>query len=99
MKSSENFATEGLSGTYKQVVFSQRAGETIVGKRPKRKKPRSAVQKKIAATFINAATYARNFRIIKNMLMCSKFRVGFDLEWIKWLSIYIKNELAFYFVK
>ena len=60
MKSSENFATEGLSGTYKQVVFSQRAGETIVGKRPKRKMPRSAAQKKIAATFINAATYAKS---------------------------------------
>jgi len=60
MKSSENFATEGLSGSYKQVVFRQRAGETIVGKRPKRKKERSASQQSITASFKKAVLYAKS---------------------------------------
>ena len=60
MKSHENFATEGLSGTYKQVVFSQRAGETIVGKRPGKRKTIPAVQQAINAMFKNAVIYAKS---------------------------------------
>ena len=61
MKSSDNFATEGLSGKYKQVVFSQRAGETIVGKRPKRKNgTRTAAQQGITSTFKKAVLYAKS---------------------------------------
>lgn len=60
MKSSNNFATEGLSGSYKQVVFSQRAGETVVGKRPKRKKgTKTAAQQNITTTFKKAVIYAK----------------------------------------
>lgn len=61
MKSSNNFATEGLSGTYKQVVFRQRAGETIVGKRPKFKKgTKTAAQQGITSTFKKAVIYAKS---------------------------------------
>jgi len=62
MKSNDNFATEGLSGTYKQVVFSQRFGETILGKRPRRKNgtDRSAAQKRVIATFKKAVLYANS---------------------------------------
>ena len=59
MKSNDNFATEGLSGTYKQVVFKQKNGETIVGKRPRRKKPSTANQLQVQLNFTNAATYAK----------------------------------------
>ena len=62
MKSTNNFATEGLSGTYKQVVFRQRVGETIVGKRPKRKKGAAlpAAIQAVNATFKLAAIYAKS---------------------------------------
>ena len=61
MKSSDNFATEGLSGSYKQVVFRQRAGETVVGKRPKRKKgTKTAAQQLITTTFKKAVLYAKS---------------------------------------
>ena len=61
MKSSENFATEGLSGTYKQVVFSQKNGQTIVGKRPKRKAGSlPATQQNINAMFKKAVIYAKS---------------------------------------
>jgi len=60
MKSFDNFATEGLTGTYKQVVFKQRAGETIVGKRPKRRKAGlSASQQGTVSTFKKAVIYAK----------------------------------------
>lgn len=74
MKSSDNFATEGLSGSYKQVVFSQRFGETIVRKRPKRKATRSAAQKAVAATFTEAATYA------KNILQDASIKQAYELK-------------------
>ena len=60
MKSNDNFATEGLSGTYKQVVFRQRFGQTILSKRPKRKsRVASAAQELIKSTFKLAAVYAK----------------------------------------
>ena len=61
MKSSENFATEGLSGTYKQVVFSQKNGQTVVGKRPKRRAGTlPAIQQSINAMFKKAVIYAKS---------------------------------------
>ena len=60
MKSHDNFATEGLSGSYKQVVFRQRYGTTVVGKRPKRKKDPTSSQLQVQASFTNAATYAKS---------------------------------------
>jgi hypothetical protein len=56
MKSRDNFATEGLSGTYKQVVFRQRFGETILGKRPKQTKARSAAQHTVVENFTHCCT-------------------------------------------
>jgi hypothetical protein len=61
MKSHDNFATEGLSGSYKQVVFRQRFGETILSKRPKKKRAGpSAAQMGINATFKKAVLYAKS---------------------------------------
>ncbi len=59
MKSRNNFATEGLSGTYKQVVFRQRFGETILSKRPKQTAARTASQHAVTDAFTHAAQYAK----------------------------------------
>lgn len=59
MKSTDNFATEGLHGTYKQVVFKQRNGETLLSRRPKKNRAApSAAQNNITATFKKAVLYA-----------------------------------------
>ncbi len=63
MKSRDNFATEGLSGTYKQVVFRQLFGKTVLGKRPKRTKASTASQNAITTAFKEAAMYAKSILI------------------------------------
>ena len=57
-KSINNIVTEGLSGRIgKQIVFSQRNGETIVSKFPVRTKKPTA--KQLAQQFSNAITYGK----------------------------------------
>jgi hypothetical protein len=59
MKSRENWATEGLSGKYKQVVFRQRFGETLLAKRPKKTDRLPSVnQLEVQRKFKDAITYA-----------------------------------------
>ena len=60
-KSINNIVTEGLSGRIgKQIVFSQRNGETIVSKFPVRTKKPTAKQLAQQTKFSNAITYGKN---------------------------------------
>ncbi len=59
MKSKNNVLTEGLSGKIQQIVFRQKAGETIVSKRPAiTTVPPTAAQQNIRFTFRDAVIYA-----------------------------------------
>ena len=59
-KSINNIVTEGLSGRIgKQIVFSQRNGETIVSKFPVRTKKPTAKQLAQQTKFSNAITYGK----------------------------------------
>ena len=60
-KSINNIVTEGLSGRIgKQIVFSQRNGETIVSKFPVRTKKPTAKQIAQQTKFSNAIAYGKN---------------------------------------
>jgi len=80
MKSKDNFATEGLSGTYKQVVFRQWNGETILAKRPKQTKARSAAQQTIVENFTHAAAYAKAAMTDIALKMAYKLKAGKGLS-------------------
>lgn len=80
MKSRDNFATEGLSGTYKQVVFRQRFGETILSKRPKHTAARSAAQQLITENFTHAAQYAKAAMTDIALKMAYKLKAGKGLS-------------------
>ena len=56
-----NVIVKGASGKFgKQIVFSQRAGKTIMSKPPLRTAPPTQKQKEQQAKFAQAATYAKN---------------------------------------
>ena len=54
-----NYVTDGLSGSIGKLVFSERNGFTIVGRRPIRTAPFSAAQEAIKANFKLAVKYAK----------------------------------------
>ena len=54
-----NYVTDGLSGSIGKLVFSDRNGITIVGKRPIRTAPYSTAQEAIKANFKLAVMYAK----------------------------------------
>ena len=56
-----NVIVKGASGKFgRQIVFSQRAGKTIMSKPPLRTAPPTTKQKEQQAKFARAATYAKN---------------------------------------
>lgn len=56
-----NVIVKGASGKFgRQIVFSQRAGKTIMSKPPLRTAPLTQKQKEQNAKFARAATYAKN---------------------------------------
>ena len=60
-KSRNNVVTEGLSGMLaRQIVFRQRAGQTIVGKAPVRSQKASQAQQLHQQRFARAAFYAKS---------------------------------------
>ncbi|EKY12120.1 hypothetical protein [Capnocytophaga sp. oral taxon 324] len=60
-RSKNNVVTEGLSGMLaRQIVFRQRAGQTIVGKAPVRSQKASQAQQLHQQRFARAAFYAKS---------------------------------------
>ncbi|GJH41199.1 hypothetical protein RCZ04_17490 [Capnocytophaga sp. HP1101] len=60
-KSKDNVVIKGLSGMLaRQLVFRQRAGQTIVGKAPVRSQKATEAQKAHQQRFARAAFYAKN---------------------------------------
>ena len=56
-----NVIVKGASGKFgRQIVFSQRAGKTIMSKPPVRTAPPTTKQKEQQAKFARAAAYAKN---------------------------------------
>lgn len=59
-RSTNNVVTHGLSGKIDLLVFSQRDGNTIVSRRPRRAQTVSPAQQEIRANFQQAVLYAKS---------------------------------------